>query len=100
MAKKKKTFNPEFERPVAELASARTSLKFDAETIELRELHEIAELLWLRKRGFNSPVQLNRRYFGVRQFSLSGTHRLKLRSTHAVIQSPHCGQPYRTLRAE
>lgn len=49
MAKKKKTSNPEFERPVAELASARTSLKFDAETIELRKLHEIAELLWLRK---------------------------------------------------
>ena len=49
MAKKKKTSNPEFERPVAELASARTSLKFDAETIELRKLNEIAELLWLHE---------------------------------------------------
>ena len=49
MAKKKKTSNPEFERPVAELAFARTSLKFDAETIELRKLNEIAELLWLHE---------------------------------------------------
>lgn len=49
IAKKETNTKQEFERPVAELASARKSLKFDAETIELRKLHEIAELLWLHE---------------------------------------------------
>jgi hypothetical protein len=49
MTKKKTDTKPKYERPVAELASPRESLKFNAQTIELRKLNEIAELLWLHE---------------------------------------------------